>query len=236
MKMNKEQLISEIKNYFESEIIEKHQDNLLKKHSRLKNYQINPILVRYLSQLKENGVSAIGIAKALFYPRALGTSISGSFGTKFQNMLIDLGLANPSLIGGMDVQYIDKLDDKEKYCQLKSGPSTINSKDVKPILDEFDRVANLARANRDKELSNNDLVVGIFYGDRTQLSAHYLKIDKRYPVLIGQEFWERLTGFEDFYEKIIFEINNLIADMPSNGVFNEALATLADEIESSRIL
>lgn len=234
--MTEDQLIEAMRDYFDVQIIQRHQNNLLQKHSRLANYQINPILVKYLSQLKENGVTEEGIAKALFYPRALGTSITGSFGTNFQKMLVDLGLVKGSLIHGMDIEYVDKVDGRKKYCQLKSGPSTINGEDVNPLLQKFDGVANLARANKIPNFNNNDLVLGIFYGERYQLSNHYLKIDQRYPVIIGQDFWHRITGYSNFYHGLIKEIDQLIHNMQAGNTFQKALRNLIDEIRNSNLI
>ncbi|RNC84733.1 MAG: restriction endonuclease [Balneola sp.] len=234
--MDKQKLIDEIVQYFDENIAQVHQENLINKHAKLSSYQINPILVKYLSQLIESGITEEGIAKALFYPRALGTSITGSFGSKFQKMLVDLGLVKGSLIPGMDIEYQDKLDGRDKYCQLKSGPNTINSKDVDPMLSEFDKVANLARANSSKDFSNNDLVVGIMYGDKDQLSAHYLRIDERYPVIIGQEFWERITGYPSFYGELISSIDDLIDSMPFSDSFQSAYHKLVSEIRAANLI
>ncbi len=234
--MSEAELLKEISNYFENEIIEKHLNNLIKKHSKLKNYQINPILIKYLSQLKENDVSSEGLTKALFYPRALGTSITGSFGSKFQKMFSELGMAKGSLIDGMDIEYIDKIDSRKKYCQLKSGPNTINSKDVNPILREFDKVVGLARTNSYPNFNNNDLILGIIYGEKKQLSGHYQRIDKRYPVIIGEEFWLRITGYKGFYKKLIFKIDNLIYAMSSDKRFEDAYSMLLEEVRKSDII
>ena len=234
--MSESELIELMVKYFEHEIVQKHQDNLLKNHSRLDNYQINPILLKYLSQLKENEITNEGIAKALFYPRALGTSITGSFGAKFQKMLVNLGLAEGSLIPGIDIEYIDKIEKRKKYCQLKSGPNTINSKDVNPMLNEFDKVANLARANSFRDFNNNDLVVGIMYGERNQLSAHYLKIDKRYPVYIGQNFWHRVTGYSNLYFNLIQDIDQLISKLPAGKAFQNAYQKLLSEIKLAKLI
>lgn len=234
--MNESQLIASICDYFEKEILTKHQDNLIKKHSKLSEYQINPILVKYLSQLIENGITPEGIAKAIFYPRALGTSITGAFGSKFQKMLVELGLVFGSLIPGMDIEYIDKLDNRRKYCQLKSGPNTINSGDVKPILAEFDSVANLARTNSFQNFNNNDLILGIIYGEQNQLSGHYLKINQRYPVIIGTEFWYHVTGYQTFYTNLISAIDSLILNLPSSNVFQTAYQSLLSEIRNANII
>jgi hypothetical protein len=233
--MKEKELIKEMCEYFRNEILEKHQKNLLNKHSKLSEYQINPILVKYLSQLTDNGVTAEGIAKALFYPRALGTSITGSFGTKFQKMLLDVGLATGSLIPGMDIEYTDKVDGRKKYCQLKSGPNTINSGDVKPILAEFDSVANLARTNF-IDFNNNDLVLAVMYGDIEQLSGHYQKINKKYPVIIGTEFWYRITGYKSFYQNLISSIDKEINSMPGSNTFQKAIQNLTSEILNADII
>lgn len=235
--MNEAQLIAEMCHYFDQEIVQKHQESLLIKHSRLSSYQTNPILLKYLSQLVDSGITEEGIAKALFYPRALGTSISGSFGSKFQKMLVDLKLVYGSLIPGMDIEYVDQIDNRQKYCQLKSGPNTINSKDVNPILNEFDSVANLARTNHSSQnLSNNDLVLGVIYGDRDQLSTHYTRIDQKYPVLIGAGFWHRVTGFPDFYNNLINSIDELISNMTQSNAFQTAYQHLLADVKSAGLI
>jgi len=80
--MNEKQLLTVITQYFKNKIFENHKINSLQKHSKLKSYKINPITVKYLSKILENNLTPLGIAKALYYPRVLGTSINTSFGTR----------------------------------------------------------------------------------------------------------------------------------------------------------
>lgn len=180
-------LLKIITDYFQIYIFENHKKNVLKEHSKLKSYKINPIIVKYLSKTLEDGFTPAGIAKALYYPRVLGTSINTSFGTRIQNMFVELDLAGGSLIKGMDIEFVDHLDKRKKWCQLKSVPNTINSEDVAPLLKKFSAVVNLARTNS-INLNNSDLILGVLYGDESQLSQHYKKIDERHPVIIGQDF------------------------------------------------
>ena len=230
--MNENELLAIIKTYFRDKIFENHKKNALQKHSKLKSYKINPILVKYLSKVLENDFTPIGIAKALYYPRVLGTSINTSFGTRIQNMFVELNLAQGSLISGMDIEFIDKIDGRKKWCQLKSGPNTINSEDVKPLLKKFSTVANLARTNF-RNLSNSDLILGVLYGEEFQLSQHYKNIDKTYPVIIGKEFWYRLTGFPNFYSNLVEELDILIKNIDTEDFLNQGCLALAAEIESS---
>ena len=105
--MNENELLRIVTKYFEEKIFDNHKINSLKNHSKLKSYKINPILVKYLSKVLEDDFTPIGIAKALYFPRVLGTSINTSFGTRIQNMFVELKLADGSLIKGMDIEFID---------------------------------------------------------------------------------------------------------------------------------
>ncbi|WP_370398559.1 PmeII family type II restriction endonuclease [Tenacibaculum dicentrarchi] len=230
--MNENELLKIVTKYFEEKIFDNHKINSLKNHSKLKSYKINPILVKYLSKILENDFSPIGIAKALYLPRVLGTSINTSFGTRIQNMFVELQLADGSLIKGMDIEFIDKIDNRKKWCQLKSGPNTINSEDVNPLLRKFSTVANLARTNQ-INLNNSDLILGVLYGDEAQLSQHYRKIDEKHPVIIGAEFWHRITGFTDFYEKLVINLDKMILSLDTEDFFKQGYLALAKEIESS---
>ena len=230
--MSENELIEVITRYFRTTIFENYQKNVLKDHTKIKSYNINPILVKYLSKVLENDFTPLGIAKALYYPRVLGTSINTSFGTRIQKMFIDLNLAEPSLIGGMDIEFIDKIDNRKKWCQLKAGPNTINSGDVAPLLRKFSKVANLARTNS-MVLNNTDLVLGVLYGDEDQLSQHYRRIDETHPVIIGREFWHRVTGFPDFYDKLAISLDAMILNLDTDDFFREGYLLLAKEIETS---
>jgi hypothetical protein len=232
--MNENQLLKIVSTYFEEKIFDNHKINSLKNHSKLKSYKINPILVKYLSKILENDFSPIGIAKALYLPRVLGTSINTSFGTRIQNMFVELKLADGSLIKGMDIEFIDKIDKRKKWCQLKSGPNTINSEDVNPLLKKFSTVANLARTNQ-INLNNTDLILGVLYGDENQLSQHYKKIDEKHPVIIGVEFWYRITGFPDFYNKLVINLDKMILSLDNENFFEQGYIALAKEIEVSNL-
>lgn len=230
--MEESKLLEVITEYFKDKIFENHKINAVKTHSKLKSYKINPIIVKYLSKILENSYTPIGIAKALYYPRVLGTSINTSFGTRIQNMFVELNLANGSLIKGMDIEFIDKIDNRRKWCQLKSGPNTINSEDVNPLIKKFSTVTNLARTNT-MNLNNSDLIVGVLYGEEEQLSQHYKKIDLQFPVIIGKEFWHRLTGFPDFYDKLVANLDLMILNLDTEDFFEQGYKALAKEIEAS---
>ncbi len=231
-----EELIKEIVGYFKVYIFENHITASINTHSKLKSYNINPIVVKYLSKVLENDYTAIGVAKALFYPRVLGTSINTSFGTRIQNMFVDLKIAEGSLIKGMDIEFIDKTDNRKKWCQLKSGPNTINSEDVKPLIKKFTDTINLARTNKAfKSINNTDFMVGVLYGEADELSMHYKVIDKTHPVVIGKDFWHRVTGFPNFYNGLVRNLQLLIENIDTQDLINMGVEQLAKEVKSSQL-
>ena len=65
----------------------------------------------------------------------------------------------------------------------------------------FAHLQNKARLDR-LPLQIDDMIVGVLYGERDELSANYKNIDKTYPVYCGAEFWERVTGDKDFYHRL----------------------------------
>jgi hypothetical protein len=230
------ELLEEIVKYFEINIFENHINASLKTHSKLKSYNINPIVVKYLSKILENNYSPEGVAKALFYPRVLGTSINTSFGTNVQKMFIKLNLAEGSAIPGMDIEFFDKIDQRKKWCQLKSGPNTINSEDVNPLIKKFTDTIRLARTN-DALIgsNNNDFIVGVLYGEESELSMHYKKIDGVHPVIIGREFWHRITGFPNFYIGLVSTLHECINNLDTKEFITKGCNELTEEIRNSTL-
>ncbi len=243
--MKSEDLASNIQKYLEQNLYIAHQKNSFKKNSKLSSYKINPLTIRYLSKTLDGGYTPRGVAMALYYPRVLGTSLVTTFGTVIQKMFIELNIAESSLLSGMDIQFIDQLDGHLKYCQLKAGPNTLNSIDVSPMKSKFDKIRNRARTNGER-INNEDMIVGVIYGNRSDLSRHYQNIDKTYPVYVGADLWFRLTGLDDVYSKIEFKINSLIEELELNynlndetrekiDYFNKGLRILTKEVERSEL-
>lgn len=228
------ELINKIVSYIKTNILDNHITASIMVNSKLKTYNINPIVVKYLSKLLDNGYTPLGVAKALFYPRVLGTSINTSFGTRLQKMFVELGIARGSMLDGMDIEFYDLKENVERWCQLKSGPNTINSEDVKPMIKKFTDIINRARTNTAlKGISNSSFIVGVIYGESDELSMHYKEIDKVHPVFIGADFWHRLTGYENFYFGLVAALHTTIMNLETEKVIELGCLKLAAEIEQS---
>lgn len=224
-------IIEKAKEFFRNEIAPSHVANT-EKCRRLKEFNLNPFLDKYKASFLTGNDDPRSIAKALVYPRVLGTSINTTFGNKLQKFCSDVLEGFASTTSGIDIEFIDKIDGRRKYCQVKAGPNTINKDDVPTIKGHFSGVKNLARTNN-LNISLTDLVVGVFYGTPKELSGHYKKVNVDYPVIVGVEFWYRLTGEEDFYQRLTDAIGDIASEYDSSKLVEDVIESLTKEIEES---
>lgn len=221
-------ILEKSKIFFKNEIVKSHIKNTTKLCS-VDEFNINPFLHTYLAQFAFGNSDPESLAKILIYPRVLGTSITTTFGNKMQAFCGQVLDGNGSLVNGMDIEFIDYIDGQKKYCQIKAGPQTINKDDVKTICDHFSAAIRLSRTNN-LHITSDNCVVGIFYGEPKDLSANYRKIEKDYPVYIGKDFWYRLTGDENFYNKLIASFAEAAKEMDSSKLLNDTIQKLSQNL------
>ena len=228
----KQNIIESGKDYFRRIIIPAHIRNLEK--LQLDDFKINPFLVNYLAAFLCGDTKPESLAKALVYPRILGTSINTSFGTNIQIFISRLAeiAGSASGIDGIDIEFIDALDGRKKYCQCKAGPQTINKDDVATILGHFTHLQNKARLDR-LPIQINDMIVGVLYGRADELSGNYKNIDKVCPVYCGQDFWEHLTGDKTFYRRLARAFGEVVEEDGIDGsqIIKKKVNEIAQEIE-----
>ncbi|MCM1028970.1 MAG: restriction endonuclease [Pseudoflavonifractor sp.] len=229
----KASIIEKAKEFFSTIIIPKHIANL--NNLKLKDFDINPFLINYLAAFLCGDTSPLSIAKALVYPHVLGTSINTSFGQNTQIFISSLSeiIGNASGIDGIDIEFIDALDGRRKYCQCKTGPNSINTSDIVTILGNFKKI--IGKTSLDKlPFMIDDMIVGVLYGDK--LSADYKIIEAQYPVYYGSTFWHHLTGDENFYYRLAKAFGEVVEDERIDG--KELILTkvkeIADEIIAKR--
>lgn len=221
----KQAIINSGKEYFRTIIIPNHVKKL--KTLELKDFEVNPFLINYCGS-----TDPVSLAKALVYPRILGTSINTSFGQNIQIFISQLKevVGGASGIDGIDIEFVDALDGRKKYCQCKAGPQTINKDDVATILGHFKKLVGKARLDR-IPLQTDDMIVGILYGEK--MSANYKTINAAYPVYMGAEFWERLTGDKNFYNKLAKTFGEVVEEEGIDGseLIKSKVADIAEEIK-----
>lgn len=202
------------------------------KLSSLKEFKINPFLWPYLANFYKGDTNYRSLAEVLILPRILGTSINTSFGSGVQQFVSTLFSDSSfgSVASGIDIEYIDALDGRKKYCQLKAGPNVLNKDDVVTINNHFARVKNIARQNR-LPLQMDDLVLGVIYGESSEMNANLKKVAESYTVLCGKEFWYHFTGDIDFYEDLALAMADVAEEVDVRGVIEESIRSLALQIQ-----
>lgn len=230
--IDKEEILEKAKDWFRDTIAQNHIKNT-EKLVNPKQFNINPFLAVYLANFLTGNSSPESIAKVLLLPRVLGTSITTSFGANIQSFTNNVLDAFGSTTSGIDIEYIDQIDGYKKYCQLKLGPQTINKDDVETIVGHFSSVINLARTNN-LRVTHSDLVVGVIYGEPSALSANYKRITHQYhhPVIIGKEFWHRLTGDEDFYA----DLANIIGSVAIEADYSKEFERVIKELAATEVI
>jgi len=223
-------IIDEFKVWFRDTLAESHKKNT-KKLKNIKKFQINPFLLYYLASFLEGNTESASLAKVLVLPRVLQTSITTSFGIRMQRFITKTLGATGSMSSGFDFEFIDQVDGRTKYCQLKSGPNALNKDDVITVENHFRSIKAIARTNN-KTLQYGDLVFCLLYGERNEINTfiNVLK-DKDVVVFIGKEFWHRFTGDPDFYHHLIVAAGEVSQEINMKEVVNEVISELSTKID-----
>lgn len=229
----KKSIIESGKQYFRNIIIPNHLKTLSK--LKLSDFSINPFLVNYIAAFLCGNTNSESLAKALVYPRVLGTSINTSFGQNIQVFISKLAevAGNASGITGIDIEFVDALDGRKKYCQCKAGPQTINKDDIATIQGHFKHLQNKSRLDR-MGVQVDDMIVGVLYGERSELSGNYKAIDSFFPVYCGAEFWEHITGDKAFYHRLAKAFGEVVEEDKIDGsqLIMRKIREIAQEIEN----
>jgi len=215
----RQEILHKAKEFFRTRIAASHSKNT-EKLKDINKFNVNPFLHSYLANFVFGETTPETLAKSLLYPRVMSTSITTTFGTQLQFFCNEVLSSYASTTSGIDIEFVDTIDGRKKYCQTKAGPQTINNDDVDTIKSHFTAIRNLARTNRMMDFNPMyDCIVGVFYGTEGSLGPAYKKIAKEYPVIVGQDFWHRLTGDTNFYQELI-----------------AAFAEVADEVDGTELM
>jgi hypothetical protein len=131
---------------------------------------------------------------------------------------------------GIDIEFLDA-NGHRKYCQLKSGPNSLNRDDVTTIKGHFDGVRTLARTNNIR-VGINDMVFCLLYGEPHEKNAFIRELEAHYTVLIGKEFWHAFTGDEGFYQELIDAVAEIAKEVDMKSLVDDVIDKLAEKIEA----
>jgi hypothetical protein len=229
-KLEKDGILNRAKSWMLEYIVTPHVKNT-KKLACLDEIKINPFLWPYLANYYCGDSSYRSLATVAVLPRVLGTSITTSFGIQMQSFISKvLNTSFGSTVHGIDIEFVDSIDGRRKYCQVKSGPQALNKDDIETISNHFKGIKNLAKTNR-LPLQTNDLVLGLLYGEEKELNPFVKKLAQDYEVYIGEEFWYRLTGDKEFYYDLAKAMAEVAETVNSQALVDNTIERLAEDIE-----
>lgn len=226
--INKEDIINKAKDFFREVIAENHIKNT-RKLSNLEEFNVNPFLIKYIANYLTGNDEPESLAKALIYPRVLGTSINTSFGQNLQKFINTTLEGLGSTTSGIDIEFTDRIDGRKKYCQIKAGPQTINKDDVTTIRNHFRDAINLGRTNG-VPIAPMDCILGVFYGEKEELSNFYDQVGEDYTVIVGKDFWHHLTGDEHFYQEITDAIGEIAIEFDARELLSSTINDLKNQL------
>lgn len=233
MQNQKEVLLNKACELFEEKLFNRLIEGGLERASNIEEYNVNPLLIKYLANFGFGDDSPRSIAKALILPRVLGTSITTAFGTHVQNLIIDIfPNVNASIGSGLDIEFIDRVDGEYKYCQLKAGPNTINKGDVEPIKSKLASGYRLLRTNGNRVVRPEHLIVGVVYGEQHELNNFYRMISESNPVISGADLWQRLSGYPTFYDELVDRISKLAQSHNAQIELENAIQKLSRQLHA----
>ncbi|MFT3910320.1 MAG: PmeII family type II restriction endonuclease [Ferruginibacter sp.] len=229
-KQEKFQILERYKEWFRDAFMIAHKKNT-KKLIDISEFNINPFTVFYLAKFFKGDTSPRSVAEVLLYPRILGTSVTTTFGHGMQKFISQILGAYGSTTAGIDIEFTDQVDGRKKYCQLKSGPNSLNNADVTTIDNDFQAIRNLARTNN-LNLQYGDLIFGLLYGEREELNSFIKLLESRdITVIVGKEFWNHFTGDEDFYEALFAASAEVAKEADFAPFLEDIINKLAVEVE-----
>ena len=131
----KNSIINSGKEYFRTILIPNHLKNL--KKLSLKDFNVNPFTINYLAAFLCGNTNPESLAKALVYPRILGTSINTSFGQNIQIFITRLAelTGSASGIDGIDIEFVDALDGRPGIYSARYAPDQKSK--ISKLLDEM---------------------------------------------------------------------------------------------------
>ncbi len=184
----------------------------------------NPFLSPFQAKLMFGNTSDRSVNQAHIHLR-VGSSLATIYGGKIQELCLEVFGATGSG-NGFDIEFTDATDGRTKYCQLKAGPVTLSPSAPDAITKRFFDFIKSHGKNMEY-IPNSDCVVGVTFGDYSMLSSHYKKIENfGFPVIVGEEFWRRITGEKMFYARLVEVFAEVVNETSFDGVISSAVDEL----------
>lgn len=151
----------------------------------------NPYL--YRAKAMESAAEIVESVLTAFVSSSEETIFGNCF---FEPIAIAASGGNKALAEGIDIMIQDNEANVISAIAVKSGPSVFNADSKKRQEQNFMAASKLAQQAK----ARYEAYIGYCYGKKKESGRGKPKM---YRELAGKQFWQEITGDEDFYKKII---------------------------------
>lgn len=151
----------------------------------------NPYL--YRAKAMESAAEIVESVLTAFVSSSEETIFGNCF---FEPIAIAASGGNKALAEGIDIMIQDNEANVISAIAVKSGPSVFNADSKKRQEQNFMAASRLAQQAK----ARYEAYIGYCYGKKKESGRGKPKM---YQELAGKQFWQAITGDEDFYKKII---------------------------------
>lgn len=183
----------------------------------------NPYL--YRAKAMENASEIVESVLTAFVSSSEETIFGNCF---FEPIAIAASGGNKALAEGIDIMIQNNEENVISAIAVKSGPSVFNADSKKRQEQNFTAASKLAQQAKARYVA----YIGYCYGKKKDSGRGKPKM---YQELAGKQFWQAITGDEEFYKKIITYMGTLpekyVAEYKES--YNKAANRLVREFSNS---
>ncbi|MCX6645895.1 MAG: PmeII family type II restriction endonuclease [bacterium] len=175
-----------------------------RRKSSLNDLDFTKVLKRknpYMFRAK--GIPNVGELVGELLNAYVSSSDESMFGDEFFEPICQAA-SNANIAASKGVDFIIESSDSYQAISLKSGPNAFNSDQVSKLNQRFEEVEGSLRATLRRVKKYFVPIMGCGYGvvNSEPTSA------RKYFKLAGQAFWTKITGDEQFYQKMLTFMDN----------------------------
>lgn len=186
---------------------------------------LNGFSVGFLAAEVGGAITAESIARALVLPRALGSSVSTVLGTRVRQ-LCEIVEPSARLRGSalQEIEFVDKVDGRKRIGRFFGGPKNANTGRSVPVGKEL-AALHAAHGGAKKRIT-----ACITHGEQRDLHPSFLAAQIPYEVLVGADFWHRLSGDATFYKRATAGVAARMNDGRAHRTLEAVLKAVSSQI------
>jgi len=202
---------------------------------RLKDFKLKPTVVNCITSYTLGRNTPKSVARALIHSVILETYANKISKKKVQRFVSKIAeiTCNTSNYEGIDMEFIDAIDGRKKYCQVLPSSKKVNMNDNWRAAANFRNITRQYEYIDDWPFEYEDLIVGTLYGEYDNSIVEHRLLQNSDCSYFGADFWEHLTGDKTFYYKLTKTFSEVLDDEDIDGaeLIREKITEISQDIK-----